>query len=369
MLTEFVPLIKAVDTLPEDAFPIILHLALLKDSDRQELRNALSTAISRWFQNFDIGTLQQAKAMLNAILYLRKKEIPNEVTKAERFFWLDIDYALAAEVAAHCSMFKTSLLLLEFGHSEGSKGRASRRASAAKQGIKTDLVLQIYQNLDEKDSFYGIRQPSTLAGLTQQLEFENAGFASLSFRSAYYDGQLRNQGTLERSSEEGMIALLDNLDLNGLSHAVLSSTVNAGGISPEAAFQTARKLERWDVSTPAEGSSQSVTLFKVFKGISGASGAVTVTNAINSALATALGCLTNGAPSLVEIFDHLDTLSVLTELDDLLSSRGLSQAQEILSLFQLREGWMETQRYVPDFVANIDTEDTDTNTDCSDLSG
>ena len=343
ILSELVPIVTAIESVPSKVFPFILHLCLLKDYKKQSIKRTVSLATNKLLRDTSQSTRPYSKQMIDAVLYLRHQPIPRESVKADRSRWLDIDYRLAAEVAVRCSMFRTALLFLEISISEEVK--TTRRSSGAKLVMPTDLLLRIYQNLDEKDSFYGIRQPSSLYSMMSQLEFENAGYKSLSFRGAYYNSQIRHLGVPDTISEEQITKLLDAVDLNGLSQSVLSSMANHGTVLNEAMFRTARKLERWDISCSSSGTSQSSTLFRAFQSIHDTADFNIVRNAIDSGFSTTLACLVDPSSGIGQIRTHLSTLAVLSEIEDVLSSRGIEQLKNIWSDLQLRDEWMLTQRY------------------------
>jgi ataxia telangiectasia mutated family protein len=46
------------------------------------------------------------------------------------------------------------------------------------------------------------------------------------------------------------------------------------------------------------------------------------------------------------LHDSLQTLATLTEMDEVLSSRGSQQFEEVFNRFQDRSGWMKIGRYV-----------------------
>ncbi|MCJ1474831.1 Serine/threonine-protein kinase tel1 [Lambiella insularis] len=340
-LSELKPILLAVDGLPAKLCPYILHLVLLGEIDKQQnARKAVSSAFGQCFINCTDATASHTKLMLHSILYLRTQPLPREHTKADRSQWLDLNYEQAANAAVHCGMFKTALLFLEIGFSENIKNSRSRRSSSVRPALPVDLLLMIFRNLDDKDSFYGIRQPSSLSAMMDQLEFENAGFKSLSFRGAHFDSQIRHSHTAERGSKQGIIKILDSLDLNGLSQSLLS---RSGTTSAEAMLRTARKLERWDVSCPAGPTSTESTLFKVFQDIHNSTNYSSVTDALNQGFSATLGTLIHKSFAESSTRQALSCLAVLSEVEDIISSHGTDQLQETFANLETRMEWMHAQ--------------------------
>ena len=346
LLSELPLLIEAIKGLPEKIFPFVLHLALLLDPGKTGVKAIMTTAINQGFQNFHESIAGHSKHIINAILYLRTQPRPNESTKADRCHWLDIDYRSAAEVAAQCNMFKTALISLEISFSEEMQMKRSRRSSGVKYKTPVELLMRIFRNVDDKDLFYGIQQPSELSSMMDQLEFENPSFKALSFRGAYFDGEIRQDGAPKQESEVGVIKLLDTLELNGLSSSILSTINKQGSTSREAMFQTARKLERWDISSPSNDSTQAVTLFRAFQSIHDEADAEAVKASINSGFSMAAKSILNGKLAAADARRVLSTLAVLTEIEDVLTSRGPDQLHKTWRNMHVRDEWMLTHRYL-----------------------
>ena len=290
LLSELRLILNAVPILSERVFIHLLHLVLLQEFDKkQRVRRVISNALPLWFSNYHSNTDRQIKLLLKAIIYLRSQPLPREKTKADRSQWLEFDHKEAAEVATKCQMFKTALLLLEVSLSEVA--RATRRVSEKRIQQPSDLLLRIYQNLEDRDSFYGIEQPSSLQSMMARLDYENAGFKSLSFRGAYYDSQIKRMAAPDQASEEGIIKVLDTLELNGISQSLLSNLNNAGSTSNDAMLRTARKLERWDIAIPLQYQTPAAIVFKVFQDVHSATSMEAVAQSLNSGFSSSVDTL------------------------------------------------------------------------------
>ena len=344
LLSAFIPIIQYSQRASDQLFPQIFHLALITASGKQNVKASFSLAASRWLAEFQLPLRPYMQQLFKAILYLRTQEMPHESTKSDRNHWLDIDFRLAAEVAAKCGLFTTSLLFLEISFSEASR-TSSRRSSINRLQLPQDLMLEIYQHLDDKDSFYGIRQPSSLHAMMNQLEFENAGFKSLSFRGAYYDSQIKHSGSADRTSETDIIKLLDAVNLNGVSQALLSNVTDQASIAQEAMFTTARKLERWDITGPSDATNSSTIIFKAFQNIHDSAEYASVTAAISHGFQSALGFIVSDLDSARSIRYNIGTLAVLSEIEDVISSQGIEQLIEAHSRLREREAWMLLHRF------------------------
>ena len=348
ILSELPHVAQSIEDFAEKAFPYVLHLVLSREaSGHQTTRKIVSQACQEWFQKCandepDENTVYSVRILIRAILYLRTQHLPHETVEADRSQWLELDYKQAAAVAVKCSMFKTALLFLEIDFSEVAK--ASRRSLAIKSPEPTDLLLEIYQHIDEQDAFYGVQQPSSLSSMMVRLEYEHAGFKSLSFRGAHYDGQIRQSTGESQVDEESMVRALDNLDLNGLSQSLLNKMTNTGPGSIDSVLRTARKLEQWDISAPASYVSSASTVYRAFQGINNATDSANLLTAVNTGFNDSMHQLRDDEGAKSSIHAILGSLAILTEADEVFSCKRSEQLYEVLKRFEDRHRWMYSER-------------------------
>ena len=155
---------------------------------------------------------------------------------------------------------------------------------------------------------------------------------------------------------QSLVKALDVLNLSGLSSSLLQAQQSVG-MTPEALqsmFRTARKLEQWDIPVPSTGNNDSVTTYKAFQTVHMAVSESTVLNAVNEGLESTMKILVQGELSANALHSSLQTLASLVELDEVLTSRGSPQFEEILSRFRSRSIWMMTGRYVDTTVHSHD---------------
>lgn len=336
-------LLSEVDSICERLFPFIIHLTLSQEAHgQQNARRVLSAACRSLFEETTHERNAHTRLILKTLVYLRKQPVPQEVTQSDRSHWLDIDYHQAASAAVRCSMYKTALLFLDIAFSETAK--ASRRVSAVKIEEPTDLLLKIYKNIDEQDAFYGVQQPSSLASMMTRLEYEHAGFKSLSFRGAHYDSQIRFSPSATQTDEEGMVQALETLDLNGLSQSLLGKMTNLSPVSLKTMLNTARKLEQWDLSAPASPTNPTGSVFRAFQGINNVPNVDAFGSVVDTALIEAVRLLITWDMAGSSVHETLGTLAVLTEMDELCSVRDLEQLEDVWLRLEEREEWMYSER-------------------------
>lgn len=327
----------------EKCFPFILHIVLLDQlSGSQTIKRQLSAALRSWFKNRGDKVKDHLKLLINAILYLRTQPLPQETSVADRTHWLDIDYHQASEAAIRCCMFKTALLFTELISSEAT--RTSRRSSAMKTSDSQEVLVSIFENVDDPDIFYGLQQTSNLQTISSRLEFEKDGLKTLMFKGAEYDIRMRKGGGPSVSEAHSLVNALGMLSLDGLSHSLLQSqqaTVMSEDIMKNM-FQTARKLEQWDLPVPDTYDNDAITIYKTFQSLSNAASRTSVQLAIDTGLSATMSNLLRVRAGAKPVHASLQALAVLTEMDEVLSSSGSEEFEDMIKRFESRSKWMKT---------------------------
>lgn len=345
--------LDTVEGLAVEAFPLILHLVLVQEIEKPQLiRTIISQVYQQWFEIFsDTGEeIASLRILIKAILYLRTQALPHETIQAERDQWLEVDYRRGAVVALKCCMYKTALMFLEIYNSDYLRSQAitsrrdSRRRLKESEIEVSELLLDIYQHVDEQDAFYGVQQPSSLSSMMNQLEYEHAGYKSLSFRGAYYDGQIRQSSRASEVDPEGMVRALDCLDLNGLSQSLLGKITSTGAMPVDAALHTARKLEQWDISAPSNHCSPASATFRLFQRLNHATDELEIHTALNAGLSELTELLLAGKALKSSMHSVIAGLAVLAECDEICSCRGSDQVEEIMTKMDARTDWMRAER-------------------------
>ena len=342
LVSKLAAILYTVNGLANTIFPCILHLVLLEDrTQRRQIQPILTDGFHRLLGDNDHRYVEHRRALLQALLYLRQQPYPDETNKADRSQWLDINHGIAADAATRCSMFNAALLFLETTFSEAAK--SSKRASDMHVEQPVEALIKIYTNIDEPDSFYGVQQPSSLASMKTRLEFEHAGFKSLSFSGAFFDSQIRFGEGGEQTSIEDMVQTLDNLSLHGISRSLFSDT--SRGISADAIMRNARKLERWDISVPSTEESSINSVFRMFQGLNTATDRKQVTSVVDVAVLSCIKQLSFGRTS-EQLRGSLSALVSCAEVDTVFSSGHSAESlQGAWNSLSARDEWMKFERY------------------------
>jgi ataxia telangiectasia mutated family protein len=350
LLPALVPILREVARFADRVFPFILHLVLLTPSvGQQSIKKKLSGAFTTWFDETKPMAKENLKMVINSLLYLRTQPLQNERSAADRSKWLDIEYLKAARAAKNCGMFKTALLFTEEYCSESGQSKSSRRSSAISHEmpeIPTEILLTIFQNIDDPDLYYGVQQNASLSTIQSRLDYEKDGPKSLAFRGAQYDSHLRRRADKSSQDVQTLVNALDVLSLSGLSHSLLQAqaTVGMSPASLESMFRTARKLEKWDIPVPSTSHSNSVAIYKAFQTVNTAPDYPTILRAIDESLDITMASLVREDLSATALHGSLQTLASLVEMDEVFSSKGSEQFEDIVDRFRGRKNWMKIGR-------------------------
>ncbi|KAK4175025.1 putative serine/threonine-protein kinase TEL1 [Triangularia setosa] len=341
------PILTKVKGFAEQAFPFVVHLVLTYQLDKQQgVKRQLSEAMKGWLGNEEGGARENVKLLLNTILYLRTQPLQGEISIADRGHWLEVDLSSAAAAATRCGMFKVALLFAELASSEVS--RASRRSSAIREAEdSSEILLDIFENIDDPDAYYGLTQDASLSTVLARLEYENDGGKSLAFRGAQYDSHLRSRDAASRQDGQALIKALSSLGLAGLSNSLLQTqqSLDESSNSLDSTFTTARRLEMWNLPAPVTNDNWAVTVYKAYQSMHQASDIDAVRGVIHDGLRGTIRHLTSKSLNTTSMRHQLGVLAALAELDDVLSITDPAEMKKGLQMFETRSKWMMSGRY------------------------
>ncbi|KAJ2903659.1 phosphatidylinositol 3 (ataxia telangiectasia mutated) [Zalerion maritima] len=345
ILQAIAPVVARVEGFARQALPFIIHLVLLLQHKKQsEARRTLSSALKDWLAETPPSAKNNTKLMVDTVMYLRTQPIPGESCIAERMLWLDLDLSQVSVVAAACDMFKTALLLAELSVTELS--RISRRSSAQRAVDPSQILLDIYQNIDDPDAYYGLPQDPSLSGVLARLEYEGDGSKSLAFRGAQLDSHIRLRDRASKEDSESLVKSLGNLGLAGLSNSLLQTQQGtASSDLLEDTFTTARRLEVWNLPAPVSNDNYAVSLYTVYQGVYQGRNMQEARKAIHSGLGRTMESLTSKGQHVSTLRRKLGALAAMSELDDILSASDPQDLDDVLGVFDARGSWMRRGRY------------------------
>ncbi|EME48007.1 hypothetical protein DOTSEDRAFT_167503 [Dothistroma septosporum NZE10] len=342
-------IIQNVPGLATTLLPSITHILLVKEIDTGVLRQEMSAAITDCLGETAELMHTKQQFLLRLLLYLKSQPYPEETTKVDRLQWLDIDWSFAANAGSRCYMPTSALLLAEFAApvQDISRRSSSRHSVFQSHLVKVpeDLLISIYQQLEEPDSFYGVQQPASLDSLLNRLDHEADGFRSLMFRSAQMDSHMRSSGWIGDNDAIGMARSLSALNFNGLALTLLKSGASVSTNASDGLLAAARTLQQWDIMLPDAVNSDSATIFKAFQALSRASDAPQADAILRAAITdhARSGFTSDSATMPPKSWFHV--MAMLTESRDLITSADQLEMVARWQLVQARQGWMQMARY------------------------
>lgn len=333
------PILNEVEGLAKDLFPFVVHILLLHNFQVKDdkLRLELSQLFRDCFRTCTEKTVPHTIILIKAILYLRTQRMADEATPSPRDHWLDIDYLEMARAACTCKMFKTSLLFAEIHHSESKA-----------EFPAPDLLLKVFRNVDDLDSYYGVTQPPSLGTVLRQFEYEEDGWKSLSFRGANLESHLRLGSSSDGRDFVGVVDAFNTMGMNGLSHFFLQGGITqAAGVSDatlDNMFRSAWKLEQWDLPCPSSCTTRSAIIYRTLRSVNNDADTLAMPSHLDSSFLELMRQITAGKQTGHSLGASMCALAMLTEMEEVLVSKETDQVEKAWDRLQMRTSWMHTGR-------------------------
>lgn len=343
-------ILNVIPDLAVHILPYILHDVLLAEGDkRDQVRETMSNNFKGILSQTCEETMDHSRLAISCILYLRNQPLPEESTIVERDSWLDIDYGEASEAAHRCGWQKTSLLFLEIHASRVVS--TSRRSSVARYEPPVELLHDVFKNIDDPDSFYGIQQSSSLATVIERLEYERSGLKNLLFQSAQYDSEIQLS---DNANPYGVLKALNSTNLQGIANTMLSAsdTAKEAPAFVDSMLQAATSLQRWDIPVVPLDSSPSATVFRAFQSLNTSSSSSEVVASIDDCLLTTLKDLTDTGRTAIQLRGSMRAMGIMTEISDVTQSASIEQVTEEWNKIVTKSSWLKTERYLEATFAN-----------------
>ena len=327
-------ILQQVNGLAEELFQFVTHILLAKDLETPNgLREELSDLFQACFKGRGEENVSHNTLLIKTVLYLRSQPISErEPTKANRDAWLDLNYLEAAYAACVCKMFKTALLFAEM-----------HKYAVPDDEVPSDLLLQIFKNVDDPDSFYGVGQTFNLQTVMDSFDYEADGWKSLSLRGADLESRMR-LGVSTRDAKLGIIDSLNTLGMNGLSHSFLQggASSSSSGETVDNIYRSAWKLETWDLPCPASVTTRSAPIYRALQSANNTVDSRRVSLNVDPHFLDVMKQITAGSQTGHTLGGGLRTLAMLVEMEEVFVSKDDAQLDHAWDRLQDRTSWMET---------------------------
>lgn len=339
------PMNKVLNVIPSlsiQLLPYILHDILLAELDEgSNVRDTISNIFRQVLSEFEDKTIPHARLVISCILYLRNQPWPQEATIVERDGWLDIDYGQASQAACHCCLPKTSLLFMEIHASRVVSG--ARRSTLAKYEPPTDLLHDIFKDIDDPDLYYGIHKKASLGSVMETLEYESSGFKNLLFQSAQYDSEIQ---MAQGANRYGVLKALNYTNLQGIANSMFPALGDSKDTSTsfDSMLQSATSLRQWDIPVSPLNISPTATVFKVFQSLNTSATLTEVSNSLDECFLSTLDLLASTNRSSMSLRTAMRVLGVITEVDDVVNARSSEDINQAWMNIKDRNSWLKTTR-------------------------
>lgn len=353
LVGSMVELLKTVPNASQQLFPFIVHLSLQAEKDKEPVvRTLISESFANHFKEFTTSVNQKTRLMLETMLYLLTQPLANERTRLDRLQWLDVDYLLAAQAASRCNMPTTALYFTELSttpFTTASTGKRSRRSSieiTAPRMPSSELLLDIYKNVDEPDSFYGVQQAPSLDSVIDRVDHEKDGLKGMMLHSARMDASLLRRGQSQATDSRGIIRSIGAMNFNCLTNSLLNQGKEHDATTTETMLESARKLQQWDIVPLQESASDSAMLYMVCKDLASTTNLDSFKVGLEHAMRTAHRKIQDPNLNAVSTRSALSSLAIMTEIDELTTIRGAADLHHLWDLMQTRQKSWDIGRYV-----------------------
>lgn len=334
--------LNAIPCLAAQLLPFIIHDILLSEFHGEaRVRDSLSNIFKEALYGVENNTIPHVRLVIDCLLYLRDQPRPRETKIVDRDEWLDIDYGEASAAANKCHLPKTSLLFLEIHASRVLT--SARRSSHAKYEPPSDLLHDIFKDIDDPDLYYGIQKKASLDSVMETLEYKSSSFKNLLFQSAQYDSEIQMG---DGSSRYGILKALNSTNLQGIANtmiSVLGDTKDVSG-SFDSMLQSATSLRQWDIPVSPVNFSPAATVFRVFQSLNTSEALPEVSLCLDDCLLSTLDSLTRTDRSATSLRMATRVLGILTEVNDVVSARSIEEVNQGSLDIMTRNSWLKTTR-------------------------
>ena len=342
--------LAAVPALAADILPSIVHIVLLAESSGhkptgQAFSMVINETLAEWRET---SKADHIKLALQVLLYLRHQPLPNESSMADRNAWLDVSFFDAAEAASSCGMQPSALLFLELEISQQTLQPASisRKSSLSQLEQHSNLLQQIFSNIEDPDFFFGMQEKASLQSVLSKLDHEDSAIKNLSFQSALFDTECRLSNSGISSHDSKVVAALSRNNLNGIARAVqLQSVPHLENGTGDGVLQIGMNLNQWDLPVHAEGQSSAKVVLGTLRALEKSSSNFALAEHLNKGLKLLLEPVAQEKLSAKNIQSSLSAMAVLTELLELLSARGIEGVRDEMANQTVRARWESQERY------------------------
>jgi len=327
-------------------FRYVIHLFLSCEwESSNNTKHDFSVCVQQCLSTREKSTVAHSHLLLETVLYLRAQPIPGETNVADRNYWIELDWSGVADAARYCGMSKASLLFAELMYAAKVE---SKYTSASASMARNDLLISIYCDLDEPDSFYGVNREASLDVVAQQLSFEGSGTKQLLFRGAQADSLLRSHQEADVECLGELIHALANVDMTSIIQHITSNRVDAlrTELARDSIYNSAIKLQQWNLPVSTHQNTLAGINYQALQAIHLANDRNSVDAALDKSCRSIYDLLKQTGTTSKASRALFASLGSLTEVSDLLALSGGDQLREAWRRHKSRDEQNTQQLYV-----------------------
>ena len=151
---------------------------------------------------------------------------------------------------------------------------------------------------------------------------------------------------ISKDDNAGLISSLVGVNMNAMAHSLMTSrnTSADGAKAVDITLKTAMKLEQWDVRVPETANSDIATLYRIYQSINNATSMTTVRKDMDAGFLRTITSMLDASLAESTFKSRLNTLGVLCELDDVVTSLSAEHLQNAWQNAQHREASLISAR-------------------------
>ena len=263
-LGQISPLLASNAAFASDTFAILVHIFLRSDllqaSSQRQDTHALSRHLMAVLRREEADK-EVWRAIIQTFVQLRHDSPGQQPLDCDR--WItNFDFFLLQQRATQCNLYATALLFAELEKEHKKEG--SRQPET---DTRLALEYEIYSNIDDPDSFYGIKNPEVRDSLVRRLQHEGQWDRLFGFVAAQHEGS--------NASLDGIAAALSHQGFHRLSLQVDEQQ--------KLAYGAAWRIEKWDLPTQRMEPGTSQALFAALRAVHRERNSVVIHQAIRRA--------------------------------------------------------------------------------------
>ncbi|CAO1627123.1 unnamed protein product [Jaminaea pallidilutea] len=258
------PLLARESSLASQVLPGLLHACLCSVFESAGQEGSLAREVTEPLRLHFTSALEDNdtdhrvwSSIISSLIYMRKQPMPSSVVSKHApssltasDHWLTVDFLLLARRSIDCHLYTTGLLWIELEREH----ERDRWAQETEQEIISALLYEIYSNVEDPDSFYGVKNRDVRGALLQRLHHEGEWQRAFELHAADFESQATDRNSLTDDNLEAETSVaLHEMGYNRLAASLSSASAAPASRRRTADYEVAWRTEQWDLPSAAIG--------------------------------------------------------------------------------------------------------------------